>query len=313
MSLMKFKIFSGSSCEVFAQDIAKLCGTKLGEIERTQFSCGEQYIRFAESFRGQEIFLIQTGRTGHMNDDLIELFLMIDAARKSFAEKIHVIMPYFPYSRQDKIHAPREGISAKLFADLIVKAGADHVVTLHFHADQIQGFFDCPTDNLNPRKLFVDYIKSKNIKDGVIVSPDAGGAKIAKKFANDLDVPLVIMHKQRPEHNVSEVTHVIGDVKGKTPIIIDDMIDTAGSVCGAKQALITQGANDDVYLCATHPIFSGPARERLSEANFKEIVCTDSLPVENPPKNFKVLSASPLLAEVMKNIAEHKSVSTLYL
>lgn len=310
---MNFKIFSGSSSEAFAADLAKFSGTKLGAIERTKFSCGEHYVRFAESFRGQDVFLVQTGRTGFMNDDLIELLLMIDAAKKSFAEKIHVIMPYFPYSRQDKIHAPREGISAKLFADLIVKAGADHVITLHFHADQIQGFFDCPTDNLNPRNLFVDYLKKKNLKDAVVVSPDAGGAKVAKQYANELGVPLVIMHKQRPEHNVSEVTHVIGDVKGKTPIIIDDMIDTAGSVCGAKKALIANGANDDVYLCATHAIFSGQARDKLTAANFKEIVCTDSLPVENPPLNYKILSVAPLLGEVTKNIAAHKSVSGLYL
>lgn len=310
---MNFKIFSGSSCEEFAKKLALQCGTRLSNIKRETFACGEKYVRFDESFRGKEIFIVQTGRTGHMNDDLIELFLMIDAAKKSFAEKIHVIIPYFPYSRQDKIHAPREGISAKLFANLLVKSGADHVITLHFHADQIQGFFDCPTDNLNPRKLFVDYLKSKNIKDGVIVSPDAGGAKMAKKFANDLDIPLIIMHKQRPDHNVSEITHVIGDVKGKTPIIIDDMIDTAGSVCGAKKALIAQGANEDVYLCATHPIFSGPARERLTEANFTEIVCTDSLPVNNPPKNYKVISTIPLLAEVAKNVADRKSVSSLYL
>ncbi len=309
---MNYKIFSGSSCEDFAKDIAKLCGTKLGKIERKQFSCGENYIRFDETFRGEEIFLIQTGRTEFMNDDLIELLLMIDAAKKSFAEKIHVIIPYFPYSRQDKIHAPREGISAKLFADLIERAGADHVITLHFHAEQIQGFFSCPTDNLNPRKLFVDYLKNKNIKNGVVVSPDAGGAKSAKQYANDLGVPLVIMHKQRPEHNVSEVTHVIGEVEGKTPIIIDDMIDTAGSVCAAKQALLSKGANEDVYLCATHAVFSGDARKKLSQANFKEIVCTDSLPVPNPPTNYKVLSVTPLLAEVTKNIAEHKSVSGLY-
>ncbi len=310
---MNFKIFSGSSCEPFAQSIADKCGTSLGEMKREVFSCGESYVRFTESFRGQPVFLVQTGRTNNMNDDLVELFLMIDAARKSFAEKIHVVMPYFPYSRQDKIHAPREGISAKLFADLIVKSGADHVITLHFHADQIQGFFDCPTDNLNPRRLFVDYLRSQDIKDAVIVSPDAGGAKTAKAFANDLGVPLVIMHKQRPEHNVSEITHVIGDVAGKTPILIDDMIDTAGSVCGAKEALIRNGANKEVYLCATHAIFSGPARERLSAANFKQIVCTDSLPVLDPLKNYKVISVAPLLSEVVQNVAKNKSVSGLYL
>lgn len=310
---MKYKIFAGSSHLDFAAKVAEKCGTSLGKMERTRFACGENYVRFTETFRGQDVFLVQTCRTGHMNDDLMELLLMIDAAKKSFAKSIHVVLPYMAYSRQDKIHAPREGISARLLADLIVKAGADHIITLHFHADQIQGFFQCPTDNLNPRKLFVDYIKSKKIKDSVIVSPDAGGAKMAKSYANDLGIPLVIMHKQRPGHNISEVTHVIGDVEGKTPIIMDDMIDTAGSVCAAKEALINAGSNKDVYLGATHAIFSGPARDRLSKAHFKEIVCTDSLPVDNPPTNFHTLSSTDLIAGVIQNVANNKSVSGLYL
>jgi ribose-phosphate pyrophosphokinase len=309
----KYKIFAGSSHPEFAEAVAKNLKTPLGPTTIKTFSCGERYVKFDETFRGQDVFLVQTCRTGHMNDDLIELMLLIDAAKQSFAKNVHVVLPYFAYSRQDKIHAPREGISAKLFADLLYTAGADQVITLHLHSDQIQGFFDCPVDNLNPRKLFVDYFAKKKLENPVIVSPDAGGAKMAKKFADDLGCELAILHKQRPEHNVSEVTHVIGDVKGKTPIIIDDMIDTAGSVCGAKEALIKSGANSDVYLCATHPIFSGPARERLTAANFKEILCTDSLPVENPPKNYQTLSVAPLFAEVICNVVENKSVSGLYL
>lgn len=310
---MSFKIFSGSSSEDFTKKICKNLLQSPCQIQRTKFSCGETYVRFAESFRGQDVYIVQTCRTGKMNEDFMELFLMIDAAKQSFAKHIHVVIPYYGYSRQDKIHAAREGISAKLFANLLKQSGADHIVTLHLHSDQIQGFFDCPVDNLNPRKLFVDYFRKKNIKDAVIVSPDAGGAKMGRKFADDLNIPLVIMHKQRPEHNVSEITHVIGDVKGKTPIIVDDLIDTAGSVCGAKEALIKSGANDEVYLCATHPVFSGPAVERLTEALFKEIVCTDSLPVENPPRNYRVLSIAPLIASVLKNSAEQRSVSELYL
>jgi ribose-phosphate pyrophosphokinase len=308
-----FKVFSGSSHEKFAQAICDNLGSTLGKIDRRTFSCGEKYIRFEESFRGQDVFLVQTSRTNNTDTDYMELFLMIDAAKKSFAKKIHVVIPYFGYSRQDKIHAPREGISARLMANLILAAGADRILTVHLHSDQIQGFFNCPVDNLNPRKMFVDYFKKKNLKDVVIVSPDAGGAKMAKKFADDLGVSLAIMHKQRPEHNVSEITHIIGDVKGKIPIIIDDMVDTAGSVCGAKAALVKAGAKDEVYFCATHPIFSGPARERLTEANFAEIICTDSIPVENPPKNFKVLSMAPLISNVINNIIEDKSVSGLYL
>lgn len=311
--MIPYKIFAGSSHPQLAQAIAKGLEKELSPITIKQFACGETYVKFDESFRGQDIFLLQTCRTEHMNNDLMELFLMIDAARQSFARRIHVIMPYFAYSRQDKIHEAREGISAKLFADLMVKAGADHVITLHLHSDQTQGFFDVPVDNLNPRRVFVDYFKAKNIDNAVIVSPDAGGAKMAKKFADELGVSMCVLHKQRPEHNVSEVSHVIGDVAGKTPIIVDDMVDTAGSVCAAKQALIDAGANDEVYLCASHAIFSGPARERLSQANFAEIVCTDSLPVENPPTNFKAISMAPLLADVVQNVVEHKSVSQLYL
>lgn len=305
-------MFSGSSHPEFAQQICDELKIPLGKMTIKQFACGETYVKFDETFRGQDVFLIQTGRTGHMNNDLVELLLMVDAAKRSFAENVHVIMPYFAYSRQDKIHAAREGISAKLWANMLTRAGADHVITMHLHSDQIQGFFDCPVDNLSPSKLLVEYFQKKNLKDAVIVSPDAGGAKEAKKFADALDVPLVILHKTRAAHNESAVTHVIGDVKGKTPIIVDDMVDTAGSVCNAKQGLIDAGANEDVYLATTHPIFSGPARERLTEANFKEIVATDSLPVENPPKNFKILSIAPLLARVVKNVADHESVSKLY-
>ncbi|MCL4146438.1 UNVERIFIED_CONTAM: hypothetical protein GTU68_030744 [Idotea baltica] len=170
--MKNYKIFSGSSHPEFAQAICKELGVELGKTTIKNFSCGEKYIKYEESFRGQDVFLVQTGSTTHMNDDLIELFLMIDAAKQSFARKIHVVMPYFPYSRQDKIHDAREGISAKLMADLIVKAGADHVISLHLHSDQAQGFFDVPMDNLNPRKIFIDYFKKKNLSDTVVVAPE---------------------------------------------------------------------------------------------------------------------------------------------
>lgn len=308
----QYKIFTGSSHPKFANLMTEYLNLPLGKMISKKFSCGELYIRYEETFRGQDVFLIQTSRTENMNDDLIELLLMIQNAQLSFARNIHVILPYFAYSRQDKIHQPREGISAKLFADMIVNAGADHVVTMHLHSDQIQGFFPCPVDNLNPRNLFVEYFKEKNIKDAVIVSPDAGGAKSAKKFADGLGIPLVILHKQRPEHNKSEVTHVVGDIKGKTPIIVDDMVDTAGSVVGAVNALRANGSNDEIYLCTTHPIFSGNARENLDKCNFSEIITTDTLPVKNPPKNFKALSVAPLFAEVVRNVIQRESVSKLY-
>ncbi len=306
------KLFAGSSHPEFAAAIAKSLGVNLGKMTIKKFSCGETYVRYDESFRGQDVFLIQTCRTGKMNDDLVELLLMIEAARQSFAKSVHVILPYFAYSRQDKIHEAREGISAKLFAHLIQSAGADHVVAMHLHSDQIQGFFDMPVDNLSPRRKFVEYFQKKSLHDPVIVSPDAGGAKDAKKFADLLGTRLVILHKQRPEHNKSEVTHVIGDVKGKTPIIVDDMVDTGGSVVGAVQALRKNSASKDIYLCATHAIFSGEAKKILDSANLKEIVCTDTLPVPHPPRNFKVISMAPFFAEVIQNVIEHKSVSKLF-
>ncbi len=310
--MIKYKIFSGSSHPEFAEAIAKYLKTKLGKITIKNFACGEKYVKYEETFRGQEVFLVQTGRTGNMNEDLIELMLMIDAAKRSFAKSIHVIMPYFAYSRQDKIHGPREGISAKLFANLIAEAGADHVITMHLHSDQTQGFFRFPVDNLNPRRAFVDYFKKKKLKNPVIISPDAGGAKDAKKFADLLGASLAVIHKQRPAHNKSEVMHIVGDVKGKTPIILDDMVDTGGSVTGAVEVLIKNGANKDVYLCATHPIFSGNAKENLDKANLKELVFTDTLPIPKQPKNLKIISMTPLFAEVVKNVVEHKSVSKLF-
>ncbi|MCF7846757.1 MAG: ribose-phosphate pyrophosphokinase [Candidatus Gracilibacteria bacterium] len=308
-----FKIFAGSSHTNFATALAEKLEMKLGAVTLKAFSCGEMYVKFEETFRGKDAFLVQTGRTGLMHNDLIELLLMIDAARRSFAEKVHVVMPYFPYSRQDKIHAPREGISAKLFANLLARAGADHLITMHLHSDQIQGFFDFPVDNLNPQRLFLKYFESKKLKDPVIVSPDAGGVKEAKHFADKLGFPLVLLHKNRPGHNKAEVSHVIGDIEGKTPIIIDDMVDTAGSVCGAKETLVERGARDEVYLACTHPIFSGPAVERLDKAGFAEILATDTLPVEQKPKNFHVLSVAPLFANVIQNVAARESVSKLYI
>ncbi len=312
-NMTNFKIFSGSSHPQLAKSVAAECGIHLSPSTSKRFSCGEIYTKYDETVRGKEIFIIQTCRTYHTNDDLMEMLFMIDAARQSFASKIHVVIPYFGYSRQDKIHDPREGISAKLIARLIETSGADHIISMHLHSDQTQGFFDHPLDNINPRRLMTEYFKSKNIENPVVVSPDAGGAKIAQKFANDIGAPLAVMHKHRPAHNESAITHVIGKVDGKTPIIVDDMIDTAGSVCAAKQALLDCGCNPDIYLTATHPIFSGPARERLSEANFAEIVCTDTLPVEEPPNNYTALSVAPLLADVIKGIAEQRSISKLHI
>lgn len=314
MSSIKFKIFAGSSHPQLAQEISELIGQPLGKIQLKTFSSGEKYIAIDETVRGHEVFLVQTCRAGLVNEDYMELFLMCDTMKRSFASKVHVILPHFGYTRQDKIHKPREPISAKVMADLLVTSGADHVVTVQLHSDQNQGFFDIPVDNLNAHKLFAAKIKEKKLKDIVVVSPDAGGAKNAKKFADILGAPIAILHKTRPEHNVAEITHVVGDVKDKTCVIYDDMIDTGGSVVGAKKALLKHGANKDVYLCAAHGIFSGKAPQNLKDADFKEVIVSNTIPLTKDQK-FKGLTQitiAPLLANVIDSVTNQKSVSSLY-
>lgn len=313
-SLENTRFFCGSGGAEFGQDIAKELGIEMSPLTIKEFSCGELYVRYDESIRGKNVFLFHTIRPGMVNQDFMELFLLCSAARQSFASSIHVVLPHFGYSRQDKIHDARETISAKLMADLLVKSGMNHMITLHLHSDQTQGFFDVPVDNISIQKTFVKYFKAKKRDDFLVVSPDAGGAKMAKKFADSLGVDLAIMHKSRPAHNEAEVTEVVGDIAGKTCILVDDMIDTAGSVCAARQALLDNGANEEVYLCATHPIFSGPALARLESAGFAEVVVSDSIPLakDSTLSSIKVLSSAPLLAEIIKNILDQKSVSALY-
>lgn len=309
-----FTVFSGSSHPELANEIAKAINKPLGKVKLSTFACGEKYVMYENTIRGQEVFIVQTCRDQFVNDDYMELFLMINAAKLSFASKIHVILPHFGYSRQDKVHVPREPISAKLMADLIVKAGADHVITFQLHSDQNQAFFDVPVDNINVHRLFAKYFNSKNLKNLTVISPDAGGAKNAKKFADDIGAPIAILHKSRPSHNVALTTHVVGDVNGRTCIIYDDMIDTAGSVVAAHEALIKNGASKEMYLAATHPIFSGPAIERLSGAGFEEVVVANTMPItkEKEFKGLKQLSIAPLLAEVIESVSSQKSVSSLY-
>jgi len=307
------KIFSGSSHPDLAKEIAKYLKVSLSEMVISRFACGEIYAKPKESVRGFDVFVVQTA-TSNVNEDLMELFIILDSLKRSFAERIHVVMPHYGYARQDRVATPREPISAKLVADLISKAGADHLITMKLHSDQEQGFFNFSVDNLNTNKLFSDYFIQKKIKDLVVVSPDAGGAKDAKKFGDLIGANLAIIHKTRPAHNKSEVTHVVGDVKGKTCILYDDMVDTAGSVTAAINALRSMGANKDVYLAATHAVFSPPAVERLSAAGFKEVVVTNSIPVlkEKQFKGLKILSIAPLLAQTIKNVHDSRSVSEVF-
>lgn len=305
------KIFSGNSHPVLAADIAKELGVTLSDIDIHKFACGEVYAKPIDSIRGDHVYIVQTG-SSNVNEDLIELFIIIDAIKRSFAGSIHVVMPHFAYARQDRVASPREPITARLMAQLIEKAGADHVIAIGLHSAQIQGFFSNPMDNINPTGLFVKYFKDMGLDDLVVVSPDAGGAKEAKKLADKLDAGLAILNKTRPEHNQAEITHVVGEVEGKTCIIFDDMIDTGGSVCNAKKALEASGANSDVYLAAIHPVLSDPAYERLKEANFKEIVVTDTIPLDEAKvfDGIKVLSVAPLLAKIIENINENRSVTS---
>ncbi|MBI5414731.1 ribose-phosphate pyrophosphokinase [Candidatus Peregrinibacteria bacterium] len=307
------RIFAANSHPSLAEGIAKNLELQVSPTVSKKFSCGEIYVRLGESVRGKEVFIVATCRKETVNEDLMELFLLCDAAKQSFARSIHVIVPFFGYSRQDKIHEARETISSRLMADLLVKSGANHVITIGLHSDQIQGFFDVPVDNLHTRKLMCEYFLEKKLSgDLVVVSPDAGGAKQAKKFADALHADLAIMHKNRPGHNVSEVTHVIGNVEGKTAILFDDMVDTAGSVLNARDALIESGAKKDVYLCTTHAVFSGPAISRLKIAGFHEIVVTNTIPLLEEAEKalpIHVLDIAPLLANVVQSVVEEKSAS----
>ncbi len=309
----KIILFSGSSHPELAKNIAKHLKVPLSEMMISRFACGEIYAKPAETIRGGNVFVVQTA-SGNVNEDLMELFIMLDSLKRSFAGEIHVIMPHYAYARQDRVATAREPISAKLVADLISKAGADHLITMKLHSDQEQGFFDFPVDNINPEKLFADYFNKKKIKNLVVVSPDAGGAKDAKKFADQVGAELAIIHKARPGHNRAEVMHVVGDVEGKTCLLYDDMIDTAGSVTAAIEALRKMGANKDVYLCATHAVFSDPAAERLSQAGFKEVVVSDSIPIEKRKhfKGLKIISVAPLLARVIRHVHENKSVTKAF-
>ncbi|MFA5820986.1 MAG: ribose-phosphate diphosphokinase, partial [Candidatus Gracilibacteria bacterium] len=238
---------------------------------------------------------------------------ILDSLKRSFAGKVHVVMPYFPYSRQDRVATPREPISAKLIADLLSTAGANHLIALKFHSDQEQGFFNFPVDNLSTHKLFADYFREKKIPDLVVVSPDAGGARDAKKVADLLGANLAIIHKTRPAHNKAEVQHVVGEVKGKNCIIYDDMVDTGGSVAAAAKALKDRGAKS-LYFAATHAVLSGPAKKRLMDAGFKEAVFSNTVPIpkEKHFKGMKVLSVAPLLAQIIKNVHEEKSVTGVF-
>lgn len=310
----RLMVFCGRSNLDLGQKIADILQIKLGEMEIKTFSNGEIYVRYLENIRGSDAFLIQS-TSSPVNDNIMELLIMIQAARLASARRITAVMPWLGYCRQDKKTAGREPISAKLIADLLQVAGADRVLTMDLHQGQVQGFFEIPVDHMTALSILAGYFQLKQIpeEEMVVVSPDVGGVKRAKRFADKLGVDLAILSKTRPQHNVAEIMEVIGDVDGKVAIMVDDMIDTAGTIAEGAKALIDRGARE-VYATATHPVLSGPAYERLEDSPVKEVVVTDTLPL-NPDKKtskIKVLSIASTLASTIQNVFMDESVSRLF-
>ena len=309
------KIFALSSNRPLAQKIADQVGVELGKVSLTHFSDGEIKINIDESIRGDHVYIVQS-TSYPVNDNLMELLIMIDALRRASAKTINVVLPYYGYARQDRKAQSREPITAKLVANMITQAGADRVLTLDLHAAQIQGFFDIPVDHLLGAPLLANYFLENNFKDKdiVVVSPDHGGVTRARKLAEFLHAPIAIIDKRRPKANVAEVMNIIGDVKGKVAVLIDDMIDTAGTITLAAQAIQDAGALE-VYACCTHPVLSGPALDRLNASVIKEVVVTDSIQVPEEKTGGKIVQVSvdQLMAEAIRRIHENRSVSPLFI
>ncbi|MEJ6348054.1 MULTISPECIES: ribose-phosphate diphosphokinase [Holzapfeliella] len=309
----KMKLFALNSNQPLAQKIADTVGLELGKSSVRRFSDGEIQINIDESVRGSEVFIVQS-TSAPVNDNLMELLIMIDALRRASANSINLVIPYYGYARQDRKSRSREPITAKLVANMIQKAGADRVLALDLHAAQIQGFFDLPVDHLMGAPLLADYFLNQHLDENtVVVSPDHGGVPRARRLAEFLKAPIAIIDKRRPKANVAEVMNIIGDVKGKRAIIIDDMIDTAGTITLAAQALKDAGATE-VYASCTHPVLSGPAIDRIANSAIKQLVVTDSinLPQEKMIDKMVQVSVGPLIGEAIKRIYEDEPVSPLF-
>ncbi len=310
-SRWRMKLFTGNANPLLAKEIGDYLGMSLAKATVSHFSDGEVSVEIDESVRGVDTFVIQPTCTPG-NENLMELLIMIDAFRRASAGRINAVIPYFGYGRQDRKNRARDPITAKLVSNLIVEAGADRVVTVDLHATQIQGFFDIPVDHLPGVATLADHILRKNLGDNaVVVSPDVGGVTRARNLAAKLGAPLAIIDKRRPAANVSEIMNVIGEVEGKSVILIDDIIDTAGTVCNAANVMIEKGAKE-VYVCCTHPVFSGPAMERLGAAPIEEIIVTNTIPTLEKLPNLTVLSIAPLIGEAILRIHEDLSVSKIF-
>lgn len=312
--LERMRIFPGNSSRILAGDICARLGISLGEASVSAFSDGETRVEIDENVRGMDVFIVQSTSTP-VNNNLMELLIMIDALKRASADRITAVMPYYGYARQDRKAAPRAPITAKLVADLITTAGANRVISVDLHAGQIQGFFNIPVDNLYATPLLLEYIKRSYSSNLVIISPDTGGVVRARAFAKRLGATLAIVDKRRDTPNESEVMNVIGDVKDRSAIILDDMIDTAGTVVQAADAIKNEGAVE-VSVCCTHPVLSGPAIDRLESSIIKEVIVTDTIPLHQRAescKKIKVLSISGVLSEAIKRIYYNESISSLFI
>ncbi len=310
MKMRGFKIFSGSAHPVFGKEVAKHLGIPLSKAVIGKFSDGEINIQISESVRGKDVFIIQPTCVP-VNDNLMELLVMVDALRRSSANSITAVVPYFGYARQDRKAAPRVPITAKMVANLMQKVGIERIITMDLHAGQIQGFFDVPVDNLYGSIVFRDYIRSKALKNPVIASPDVGGVARARYFANQMGMDLIIVDKRREKANESEVMNIIGSAQGRDVILVDDMIDTAGTMCKAAEALKKQGAIS-VMALGTHAVLSGPAIKRIKESKLDEVVVSNSIPLIQKCDKITTLSVAPLFAEVIRRIYHNESVQSLF-
>jgi ribose-phosphate pyrophosphokinase len=306
-------VFAGSAHPELSRDIARHLDVELGDLKITRFADSEIYVKFEQSVRGTEAFIIQP-TCQPIDSNLLELLILIDALKRASAEMITVVLPYYGYARQEKKDAPREPITAKLIANLLTTAGAQRIVAMDLHADAIQGFFDIPVDHLTAVPIIADYLAEKHLENVVVVSPDEGRVKKVRKIASRLRVPLAVGYKVHPEHGVSEITGLAGDVRGKTCIVYDDMISTGGSINEIVNALLANGANPEITVACTHAVLAGPAVERLSRPEIKELIVTDTIPVPPEKRSAKttVLSTAPLFAQAIRRIWTDESVSSLF-
>ncbi len=304
-------LFSGNSNRHLAQEIASYLQVSLGDATISYFSDGEIWVKYNQNIRGADVFVVQS--THAPSDNLMELLIMLDAAKRASAERITAVIPYFGYARQDRKDQPRVSITAKLVANLITTAGADRILAMDLHAPQIQGFFDIPVDHLYSATIFCDHFREMDVADLTVLSPDVGGIRMARAYAKRLHAPLAIIDKRRPKHNEAEIVNIIGDVRDRNILIIDDIVDTAGTLCNASIALKEQGANE-IYVACTHPLLSGPAIERISDAPITKMKVTDTvnLPPAKRIEKIEVLSAATLFGEAIKRIHGEESISTLF-